>query len=1249
MPHRSIYRPQDIKLQIIKEWIKEAYFKFETNVNYASLKENLSSLQHLILEHSSFQETLLDEAISLTENLGDTPRFLSANLLQTQKGMEFDQNSNNPFESCKLLIASLSEDINNLIDREHKIIEYYRAFAEKTQMGETVRKSIEDQVENLWQSPDKVIETGRSKENEWLKQRVLELENELKEMNLIIDEMIEEKAALKQQLEKPKIKDEFSCKKCSDLIDEVDDLKLEVESNRKQIKSLKVELLDSERELQKIYKEDSHKSSKDISNKEILKEIRQKDAIIQNLSEKLKETEISKNSLQKDVDNLRDLIEQQEGSFSDLLRQTRDEEEKTKMLEANLSANLEELRIKTSHLEKAQKMIIKLKDELDRMIEELQNAESKVEKLQNSVQELEEENVQLANHIEELKAAESKMQDITLQNNIESLKEVHWNEQQKLKRKISQLKEEKAGLELALEELEIKLKEIEKFSQKRAEIFNENCQIIQELENTIKEKEQIIKNLKDDNQTRDSELLALKHHAKNVLAHLLPKEEAEEDKIEEDLKTQIIYKRPSKIRHTRAASMENIEINNSVLESHTKEENKTEEKVKISEMNLIEELDRAFYREKKLKEVLLSFVNKEAENIKSSVVVASDKGDSIRAEIESWAMRCEEFKQKLSESEETVSVLMDIIKDYQRTIAAKEKLSIDKISNEREIQINLQSHLDFLQEEIKLLHAIIIDEIIPTSEKTFSSALSSAHMKLSSLKNYLRAHSLDPSYIRHSSVQVIQLKKDLEDARNDILEIYHVFSSKFKGSAISSLNGTRELLGEKLNKTEEITKMPIETSDLKREIITKIRGLKGEEEKNGELNQDIGNLHEKLRVLKESMGEREKLWNKEVFRLQEQIKQIKEIASEDNSEKIKLQNQLEEEVNYYKNQVAELNSYIYKLKDKNEIIQQLKMKDLKIQDLENELQNCSVTIINQKKEIEILGTYSKPEKEGSNSNRSFNEFLPPKLQYFHQRSLSNHSRRDLENLDNSQSNNYNKQIYELQDKISQLEQKLSYENSNVLQQELEKIKKKKETDKISFQKRVKEFELILRYLEERINKVTSHEESGKSTKMNSLIEQLSAKNPTFCSWINTLCSKLENYAISSENQAKREFNFYLEASKILSKISSMDYVSSQFHAITQDLVESGVLNLDSVSAKFLSGLRGCLLAVKPINSQEIIEKINSLYDLINGEDRHISEVYEKISNEKENQELNEIYNYSASALRRIMQEASTIVNILSQI
>jgi uncharacterized protein YozE (UPF0346 family) len=81
-----------------------------------------------------------------------------------------------------------------------------------------------------------------------------------------------------------------------------------------------------------------------------------------------------------------------------------------------------------------------------------------------------------------------------------------------------------------------------------------------------------------------------------------------------------------------------------------------------------------------------------------------------------------------------------------------------------------------------------------------------------------------------------------------------------------------------------------------------------------------------------------------------------------------------------------------------------------------------------------------------------------------------------------------------------------------LERRYDKLQRKKDSDKKSFQKRVKEFELILRYLEEKIKLATGDSDVPKESELQDFINDLMERNATLGNWMSALCHRLEKFS-----------------------------------------------------------------------------------------------------------------------------------------
>lgn len=137
-----------------------------------------------------------------------------------------------------------------------------------------------------------------------------------------------------------------------------------------------------------------------------------------------------------------------------------------------------------------------------------------------------------------------------------------------------------------------------------------------------------------------------------------------------------------------------------------------------------------------------------------------------------------------------------------------------------------------------------------------------------------------------------------------------------------------------------------------------------------------------------------------------------------------------------------------------------------------------------------------------------------------------------------------------------------------------RLRRKQKSEKRSFQKRVKEFELILRYLEDQINRLTDPVPRAVNSKMAELIGELALKNATLDGWLRTLCEKLERFGEMHGAAVERERRTYGElASTLISTGQGGTDIKRTLDYISQEGAD-----LDRAGRELISGLRTTLLS-----------------------------------------------------------------------
>ena len=137
-----------------------------------------------------------------------------------------------------------------------------------------------------------------------------------------------------------------------------------------------------------------------------------------------------------------------------------------------------------------------------------------------------------------------------------------------------------------------------------------------------------------------------------------------------------------------------------------------------------------------------------------------------------------------------------------------------------------------------------------------------------------------------------------------------------------------------------------------------------------------------------------------------------------------------------------------------------------------------------------------------------------------------------------------------------------------------RLRRKQKSEKRSFQKRVKEFELILRYLEDQINRLFDPIPRPLSSKMSELIAELAVKNATLDVWLKALCEKLDRFGEMHREALRREKRTYAD---MVSTIISAGQGGADIHNLL-DYLNQDAPDLTRVSRDLLSSLRTSFLS-----------------------------------------------------------------------
>ena len=775
--------------------------------------------------------------------------------------------------------------------------------------------------------------------------------------------------------------------------------------------------------------------------------------------------------LLKEIGNLQESLKRSESNNLDLMKKINSESEHSRRMNEIIEDCEDEIRKKNSALDKAQGIIKKLNSECEKLAKDLEKTETENEGLKRENRNLNKTKTGVdkkRNEIEIMKKTEERLRDEinSLKGKLTSTIDNYEIQINHLNGLLTQQSQEKNNLEITLEELEQKLNEIDFINRKRLEEFSTSISKIHELEDLIQKKDENILKLNSDLErvvsNKEQEFSHLKRQAENMIRHLNSSQNTSKPV------------RPGRKQQ------------------------------EIQDTNLSEQLQEALKRESDLKSLLADLVNKEAKTLKELLNNFNKNAASTRAETERWIMRNEELEQRLSESVNKNLRFLATIKDLQKMIGFKNSQFDDFVKTAENHSKELLAKNDFLQLELNNAYNLISREILPHSSKTINNALSSGHEKIHSLRQELEKMQ---ERIVCDQEEIEKLKgyiRVLEDEKESI--------SKLLYRANASIVAVEKVVGEVQGYPQRLNTMPeidfsSEINDKTKGIIEKIFMIKENfqvcADKLNQTELEMLQTHKNLHDLSEDHV----IIKQNYEKLQDENRYLTEIAYKEKEEKIKLKTFLNE-VNENEEKVHNLTDYITKVTADKENIEEnyyfVKTELEKAQALMHEqckkAENTEEACYLLRSELEKTQTLLETKIQKYEGNEESCFWLRSELEKT-QNILDIKSRKFEELRENN--------LREINCLKTKLESVMNETSHMPAQENIEDIKRKKEKDRRSFQKRVKEFELVLRYIEDKINSLINRTYDPRVEKMLSFIEELKKKNPNLTSWLKILVTNLE--------------------------------------------------------------------------------------------------------------------------------------------
>ena len=309
--------------------MKQAYFRTLYSTQEKKLKEELDTIETILNEYISLQDTLFSEALILTEGVSEgTPRFLADKFV-----IEVDE-YDDPLSSCLKSSGFIKKSLGRAMDIESAIVNQYKSFIEKHKLSE--KRRIESEEENFFD----LDECINCKESE---------------------ETIEK---LRQDLEKQK-----------KINKNLNSQHNRLQSDFIEFKNMYNELTDAHEELLQELKRDSEHNEDHY-------ELEKLSLFVDELKEENEKLLIENKEILKTKKTL-------EQNFSEFIKKADQDQSKVQKLQNSFEQCLEDNQSKTLTIEKAQIIIKKLNDECEKLAKELKKAEDEIEFLKKETRGIE--------------------------------------------------------------------------------------------------------------------------------------------------------------------------------------------------------------------------------------------------------------------------------------------------------------------------------------------------------------------------------------------------------------------------------------------------------------------------------------------------------------------------------------------------------------------------------------------------------------------------------------------------------------------------------------------------------------------------------------------------------------------------------------------------------------------------------------------------------------------------------------------
>ena len=977
-----------------------------------------------------------------------------------------------------------------------------------------------------------------------LLQSYRDFKQQCEEMTLKIEALTEDFGLL--QREEPK-----ECRNCRRCLAKLSEFSLEVDQLRSELQETEALLVDSRQAKEQLSKELGNATHRA---RELEKEYANSSLAVPemlDLQEELKRAETTINHLEKQ------------------LRINRQDAESMKQGWREVQAEVEN---REKSLRKAQGIIKKLNSENENLVKDLAASEDLAETMKREAHQQEKSNrdaqIQLQS-VEILHKTEVRLREEvqSLKSALETLKAESVSETNRAKDYIDELRRENESFQSQIEELETSILELDKEAKQQEETVKLHIERIADLEQALGQKMGEVEALHREIEGREEEHQAEIAHIKRIAENTIRNLQAEQgEESARSSRSPVRSVSPTLTVGKKASAVKKSGPQVSAVK---------ELPAAFTDTQLTEALEREAVLQKGMREI----VKKSSRFLAERVRTLETLEVALRPESERWIMRNEELETILCDFAGRINHLLKLNRDLQKVAQIKERQIEDQRKTAFQSLSLSEAFTRQLQAELTDTRHLLLEEVIPRGRELMGTQVDSTLKTVGELKK--------------QCVGLEEKNEDLERDFSGLQEKERVLEAELRENEDkliqrnSDLAHIRRLLSglHYAYLTASAGKDPTSSPSLDVEdLLHDIEALNQDVELK---HQDLLRLEEKWRELIASNSELQQAFEDDKDSLMEEIRQISDSRANLQAECNRMNDQgiaqkqaLQEEIRRITALLEETSLQVAAIKqdrenvlrDKERIETHMQELALDVEKLQDELHSQVATKEQVLTELEdaqasLSRLTSKPQdKPPSDSLLTEAPFVrrDPDLRSTRGRS------QDTGAID--------RLLAQKEEYIQELEQRLEthkidglgtafpsvFEETQGGDSEigtLRRAKNKMMAYKRSFNKRLEEFETVLRLIEDSVAAL----EQGQALQ----VDKMPTSNPTLDTWLEDLLGKISDTAVKTNREKEREMRTF---HTILTTINSADVAEEDKAAavsLSNGLITQASPDMDFLAAQLI--------------------------------------------------------------------------------